>query len=158
MYFDYMINWLYRVMQVPVPLVVSQNIYGLVTVFDLFLFTVYLGLFVVLLKYMITDTLSLNVGGVDINYSSDAYIARHYRDSVENHIKNSNRKKEATTKRNELLKKQRKNMYAHINDGYKQPTYNNSIGGRILARKNAGRISTNKSNSIGGRILAKKGK
>ena len=142
MYFDYMVNWLYRVMQVPVPLVVSQNVYGLVTVFDLFLFTVYLGLFFVLLKYMITDTLSLNAGGVDINYSSDVYLARRYRDSVKNHIKNSIATKDAIAKRNELLKKQTRNMYAHINDGYKQPTYNNSIGGRILARKNAGRIST----------------
>ena len=114
MYFDYMVNWLYRVMQVPVPLVVSQNVYGLVTVFDLFLFTVYLGLFFVLLKYMITDTLSLNAGGVDINYSSDVYLARRYRDSVKNHIKNSIATKDAIAKRNELLKKQTRNMSIHI--------------------------------------------
>lgn len=146
MYFEYVTNWLYRLMKVPVPLVLSENIYGLVTVFDLFLFTVYLAVFIILIKYLITDTLSLNVGGVDINYSSDAYVARQYRNSVKSHIKNSNAKKVAISKRNELLKKQSRYMYAHTNDGYKQPTYNNSIGGRILAKKNAGRISTSKKN------------
>lgn len=146
MYFEYVTNWLYRLMKVPVPLVLSENIYGLVTVFDLFLFTVYLGVFIILIKYLITDSLSFNVGGVDINYSSDAYVARQYRNSVKSNIKNSNAKKDAVLKRNELLKKQSRNMYAHINDGYKQPIYNNSIGGRILAKKNAGRISTSKKN------------
>ncbi len=159
MYFEYVTNWLYRLMKVPIPLVLSENVYGLVTVFDLFLFTVYLGVFIILIKYLITDSLSLNVGGVDLNYSSDAYVARQYRNSVSNHIKNSNEKKEAAAKRNELLTKQRRLLYYHKNHKYKQPTYNNSIGGRILAKKNAGRISTStSSNSIVSHILAKKKK
>lgn len=157
MYFDYVVNWLYRVMQVPVPLVVSENIYGLVTIFDIFLFTLYLGVFIVLIKYLITDTLSFNVGGQDISYSSNSYITRQYRNSANNHIKKSNAKKEAIVKRYSMLKRQSQLRYAHINDGYKQPTYNNSIGGRILARKNAGRIHVDKKgNSIGHRILAKR--
>ena len=140
MYFSYMINWLYRVMQVPVPLVVSNNIFGLVTVFDLFLFTVYLGVFIVLIKYIITDTLSLDVGGVDINYSSDAYVARHYRNSLSNNIKNSNAKKESVAKRNELLKKQERYMYYHANSlkNSGKPTVkvtSNSMAGRILNKK-----------------------
>lgn len=77
MYFEYVTNWLYRLMKVPVPLVLSENVYGLVTVFDLFLFTVYLGVFIILIKYLITDTLSLNVGGVDVNYSSNAYLPKN---------------------------------------------------------------------------------
>lgn len=146
MYFEYVINWLYRLMKVPVPLVLSENVFGLVTVFDIFLFTVYLAVFIILIKYLLTDTLSLNIGGIDINYSSDAYIARHYRSSMAKHLKNSAAKKEAMSKREDLLKKQRMNRYAHLNDNYKTPTYNNSLGGRILALNNVGRIkiSSNK--------------
>lgn len=91
MYFQYMINWLYRLMKVPIPLVLSENVYGLVTVFDLFLFTVYLGVFIILIKYLITDTLSLNVGGVDVNYSSNAYLPKNMR----NIRRKTNNKKES---------------------------------------------------------------
>lgn len=77
MYFKYVVNWFYRLMKVPVPLVLSKDVYGLVTVFDIFIFTVYLGVFIILIKYLITDTLSLNVGGVDVNYSSSSYLPKH---------------------------------------------------------------------------------
>lgn len=76
MYFDYITNWLYRLMKVPVPLVASENVFGLVTVFDIFLFTVFLGVFIVLIKYLITDSFSLKVGETDINYSSSAYLPK----------------------------------------------------------------------------------
>lgn len=141
MYFEYMINWLYRCMKVPVPLVLSENVYGLVTVFDLFLFTVYLGIFIVLIKYIITDTLSLNVGGVDINYSSDAYITRQYRNSVNNYIKKSNERKTVSEKKKADSTKAQQWLNDRKN---RTKTYSNSIGGRILAKKNAGRISANK--------------
>lgn len=79
MYFNYIVNWFYRLMKVPVPLVLSKNVFGLVTVFDIFLFTVYIGVFIILIKYLITDSLSLKVGGVDVNYSSNAYLPRNIR-------------------------------------------------------------------------------
>lgn len=91
MYFQYILNWFYRLMKVPVPLVLSDSVFGLVTVFDLFLFTVYLGVFIILIKYLITDSLSLNVGGVDVNYSSNAYLPRNIR----NIKRKTNNKKES---------------------------------------------------------------
>lgn len=156
MYFEYVTNWLYRLMKVPIPLVLSENVYGLVTIFDLFLFTVYLGVFIVLIKYMITDSLSLNVGGVDINYSSDAYVARQYRNAVSNHINKSNERKAIAEKKKADYAKGQQWLNERRN---RAKTYSNSIGGRILANKNAGRISASKNNnSIGSRILAKKKK
>jgi len=89
MYFDYVINWTYRAMQIPVPLVVSENVYGMVTVFDIFLFTVYLGVFIFLIKYLITDRLDFRVGRTDITYTSNSYIPKHLR-NTSNTSKKSN--------------------------------------------------------------------
>lgn len=77
MYFQYIVNWFYRLMNVPVPLVLSRDVYSMVSVFDIFLFLVYLGVFVILIKYLITD--SLNLGATNINYSSSAYLPRNMR-------------------------------------------------------------------------------
>lgn len=149
MYFEYVTNWLYRLMKVPIPLVLSENIYGLVTIFDLFLFTVYLGVFIILIKYIMTDSLSLNVGGVDINYSSDMYISKRFREDSNKFITKTKERKSDYIKGQQWLKVRRN----------RTKTYNNSIGGRILAKKNAGRISSDKNaNSIGHRILANKNK
>lgn len=138
MYFQYVVNWLYRCMQVPVPIVVSNNVYGLVTIFDLFLFTVYLGVFIVLIKYLITDNIDIKLGDTDVNYSSSSYITKQYNRSLSNYIKaNTNRRIVSDKKKADYLKGQqwlneRKN---------KAKTYSDSIGGRILAKKNAGRIA-----------------
>lgn len=77
MYFTYITNWVYRLMKIPVPLVVSEDIYGMVTVFDIFLFTVFLGVFFVLIKYLITDSFDLHVGDLNLNYSSNAYLPKN---------------------------------------------------------------------------------
>lgn len=82
MYFEYMINWLYRSMQLPVPIVVSSDVIGVVTVFDIFMFTVYIAVFVILIRYIITDSLSFKVGTPeDISYNSNMYISKHLRKS-----------------------------------------------------------------------------
>lgn len=74
MYFIYMIKWIYQAMLVPFPIVTSAKSYGLVTVFDLFMFTVYLGVAFVLIRFIITDNLSFKVGNEDISYSSRSAI------------------------------------------------------------------------------------
>lgn len=96
MYFDFMLNWIYRVMQLPVPIVTAPNVYGLVTIFDIFLFTVYIAVFIILIRYIITDNLSLKVGEVDINYSSNAYLPKH----MNNIRRKTNDKKESANNAN----------------------------------------------------------
>lgn len=69
MYFNYVFAWVYKVMQVPVPIVLSSDLYSLVTIFDIFMFSVYIALFIILIRFIITDTLSFRVGTVsDFSY------------------------------------------------------------------------------------------
>ena len=103
-----MFNWLYKVMQIPVPLVLSNNVYALVTIFDIFMFTFYLGIFIVLIRFMVTNNLSFRVGGFsDFSYSPNF-----------NSIKKCDTSLEADSS-NENIK-----VYS-----------NDSVGGRILNRK-----------------------
>lgn len=89
MYFDYMVNWIYRAMQLPVPIVTAPNVYGLVTIFDIFMFTVYIGVFIILIRYLITDELSLRVGSPeDISYSSDMYMNKKIQERISSRIAN----------------------------------------------------------------------
>lgn len=74
MYISYVFSWLYKIMLLPVPLVLSDDVYYLVTIFDLFMFTVYIAIFIILIRYLITDNLSINIGGYSMNYSSSAYL------------------------------------------------------------------------------------
>ena len=86
MYFNYIVNWIYRAMKMPVPLIVSENVYGLVTVFDIFLFSVYLGVFIILIKYLITDRLDFHIGKTDINYTSNSYMSKNLRSKKNNSV------------------------------------------------------------------------
>ena len=47
MYFIQVCNWFYQCMQVPVPIVIFNDQVALVTIFDVFMFLVYLGIFIV---------------------------------------------------------------------------------------------------------------
>lgn len=115
MYISYVFNWLYNIMQVPFPLVASDSVFGLVTVFDLFLFSVYCGIFIVLIRYMVTDNLSLKVGDItDFSYSSSAYLPTR--------IRQIKRKTDSSIEKSDSSK----NVKIHSN---------NSIAGRILNRK-----------------------
>lgn len=105
MYFSYVFAWVYKVMQVPVPIVLSSDLYSLVTIFDIFMFTVYIAIFVILIRFIVTDTLSLRVGSVsDFSYHSTSKV---------------NDKVSIETQNTEIPK-----VYS-----------NNSVGGRILNRK-----------------------
>lgn len=108
MYITYMFNWLYDILQLPVPLVLSDNIYSMVTIFDLLMFSIYIAIFIILIRYIITDNLSFSVGGYSMNYSSNAYLPNNIRKS----------KKDFGVKTDKVK--------VHSN---------NSIGGRILNRK-----------------------
>lgn len=56
-------------MQIPVPLVLSADVYALVTIFDIFMFTVYIAIFIILIRFILTDTLSFRVGTLsDFSY------------------------------------------------------------------------------------------
>lgn len=134
MYFDYMINWIYRTMQLPVPIVTAPNVYGLVTIFDIFMFTVYIAVFIILIRYIITDELSFKVGSPeDISYNSDMYMAKQFR--------------EDSTRFAEKLKERKANRIAkqqfYLNLKNKPKTYVNTVYGRIMAKRKAGRIETN---------------
>ena len=102
-------------MQLPVPLVLSEDVFGLVTIFDIFMFTVYVAIFIILIRYIITDSLSLDVGGYSINYSSSAYLPKRLKKSLSKNDKDNNDSNSI------------KNIKVYSND---------SIGGRILNRKN----------------------
>lgn len=115
MYITYVFNWLYKIMQLPVPLVLSEDVFGLVTIFDIFMFTVYVAIFIILIRYIITDSLSLDVGGYSINYSSSAYLPKRLKKSLSKNDKDNNDSNSI------------KNIKVYSND---------SIGGRILNRKN----------------------
>lgn len=106
MYLTYMFNWLYDILQLPVPLVLSKDIYSMVTIFDLLMFSIYIAIFIILIRYIITDNLSFSVGGYSMNYSSNAYLPNKIKNNKKDSIKN--------------------NVKVHSN---------NSIGGRILNRK-----------------------
>lgn len=101
MYITYMFNWLYDILQLPVPLVLSDNIYFMVTIFDLLMFSIYIAIFIILICYIITDTLSFSVGGYSMNYSSSAYLPSQFRS---NRIK---KRKEAEKSQKEQLKKEK---------------------------------------------------
>jgi len=79
MYITYMFNWLYDILQLPVPIVLSDNIYSMVTIFDLLMFSIYIAIFIILIRYIITDSLSFSVGGYSMNYSSSAYLPSHFK-------------------------------------------------------------------------------
>lgn len=143
MYISYMFNWLYKVMQIPVPLVLSNNVYALVTIFDIFMFTFYLGIFIVLIRFMVTNNLSFRVGGFsDFSYSPNFNIIKKGDTSLEADSSNENIK-----------------VYS-----------NDSVGGRILNRKILLSSNPNKktnlrvpkyykvhsNNSINGRIFNRK--
>lgn len=105
MYFSYVFDWVYKVMQVPVPIVLSSNLYSLVTIFDVFMFTVYIAIFVILIRFIITDTLSFRVGNIsDFSY--------HVTSKVDDKVSSETQIVEAPK------------VYS-----------NNSVGGRILNRK-----------------------
>lgn len=90
MYINYMSNWIVKVLQIRIPLVLSQEVVYLVTIWDLFMLTVFLGIFIILIKYIITDSIDIKLGDTDINYSSTSYIPnRVHKDSVKikKHIK-----------------------------------------------------------------------
>ena len=63
-------------MQVPVPIVVFNNQVTLVTIFDIFMFSVYLGIFIILIKYIMTGTLDFKVYKEDIHYSTNSYFRK----------------------------------------------------------------------------------
>lgn len=71
MYFTFVLNWLYRFMLLPVPIVSSPDSYGLVTIFDLFMFTVFLSIFIILIKFIITDSFDFRFKKSDDSYSSE---------------------------------------------------------------------------------------
>lgn len=76
MYFVQICNLFYRCMQVPVPIVVFNNQVTLVTIFDIFMFTVYLGIFITLIKYIMTGTLDFKVYKEDFHYSTKSSFRR----------------------------------------------------------------------------------
>lgn len=133
MYFDYMINWIYRTMQLPIPIVTSPNVYGLVTIFDIFMFTVYVSVFIILIRYILTDELNFRVGSPeDISYNSDMYIAKQFREDSTKFMTRAKERKANRIAREQYFIDRRK----------KSKTYTNSIYGRILARRNAGKVET----------------
>ena len=74
MFFTFVINWLYRFMLLPVPIVSSYDSFGLVTIFDLFMFTVFLSIFFLLVKFIINDSFDFkfyNTKKTDDSYSSE---------------------------------------------------------------------------------------
>lgn len=74
MYINYMSDWIVKILQIRIPLVLSQEVVYLVTIWDLFMLTVFLGIFIILIKYIITDSIDIKLGDTDINYSSTSYI------------------------------------------------------------------------------------
>ncbi|MBR5227690.1 MAG: hypothetical protein IKV94_03540 [Clostridia bacterium] len=96
MYIEYVFNWLYKIMLLPFPLVLSNEVFYLVTILDLFMFSVYVAIFIILIRYILTDTISFEIGGYSINYSSSAYLPSHI-------LSNRNKKREIK----ERIKKER---------------------------------------------------
>ena len=95
MYFVQVCNWFYQCMQVPVPIVIFNNQVTLVTIFDNFMFLVYLGIFITLLNFIITGTLDFNVYGEDFHYSSGSSFNKSYNKKSKNDV---NRKYTRVTK------------------------------------------------------------
>lgn len=141
MYISYLFNWLYKVMQIPVPLVLSNEIYALVTIFDIFMFTLFIGIFIVLIRYLITNNLSLRVGSMsDFSYSPKFNSSYKSDVAIENIEDTSVQSSKTRTVR-------------------RQNFSNNSIGGRIINQKR--QVEANKykplnKNSMGHRIVMSK--
>lgn len=127
-------------MQIPVPLVLSSEIYALVTIFDIFMFTVFIGIFIVLIRYIITNNLSLRVGSMsDFSYSpkfSSSYKSDVAVKNVEDTSASVSPSKTRTVKR--------------------QNFSNKSVGGRIINQKRQTEQRTLNKNSMGHRIVMSK--
>lgn len=82
MYFIQVCNWFYQCMQVPVPIVIFNDQVALVTIFDVFMFLVYLGIFIVLMKFLITGSLDFRVYNEDFHYSTHSNFGRGKRESL----------------------------------------------------------------------------
>ena len=128
MYFVQICNWFYQCMQVPVPIVIFNNQVALVTIFDIFMFLVYLGIFFTLLKFIITGTLDFNVYGEDFHYSTGSnFNSRNTRSKNE-----SNRKYTRVTK--ELNNQRVDNEYVFFHR--RKKIYNGkSMASRIIFKK-----------------------
>lgn len=138
MYISYLFNWLYKVMQIPVPLVLSNEIYALVTIFDIFMFTLFIGIFIVLIRYLITNNLSLRVGSMsDFSYSPKFNSSYKSDVAIENIEDTSVQSFKTRTVR-------------------RQNFSNNSIGGRIINKKRQSEQKTLNKNSMGHRIVMSK--
>lgn len=94
MYINYMSDWIIKILQIRIPLVLSQEVVYLITIWDIFMLTVFLGIFIILIKYIITDSIDIKLGDTDINYSSTSYIPnRVHKDStnIKKHIRDKQR-------------------------------------------------------------------
>lgn len=74
MYINYISKWIVETLQIKVPLVLTSKDVYLISIWNLFMLTVFLGIFICLVKYLITDHLSFKVGNEDISYSSRSAI------------------------------------------------------------------------------------
>ena len=100
MYFVQICDWFYQCMQVPVPIVIFNNQVALVTIFEIFMFLVYLGIFFTLLKFIITGTLDFNVYGEDFHYSTGSnFNSRNTRSRNESNRKYTRVTKELSNQR-----------------------------------------------------------
>ena len=125
MYFVQVCNWFYQCMQVPVPIVIFNDQVALVTIFDIFMFLVYLGIFIVLIKFIITGTLDFRVYNEDFHYSTHSNFGKSRRQSLLDK-QEDNRKYTKVTR--DIKKFNRINTYA---DFYrKKKIYN----GKSMAR------------------------
>ena len=85
---DYISDWVVSSLNIQVPLVLSSDVFYLVSIRDLFMLSVFLGIFIIFIKYLITDNIDIHIGDSDINYSSSNYLNRRiHNDSSKLHNK-----------------------------------------------------------------------
>lgn len=112
MYFVQVCNWFYQFLLIPVPISIYPGQVALITIFDIFMFFVYLGIFITLIKFIITGSLDFRVYNEDFHYSTKSNFGRVNREPLLDKQYKENHKYTKVT--SEPKKFNRINSYVHF--------------------------------------------